>query len=144
MDRQRPSRESAIVAAVACCGWRVTSIRSTDLTLRKQSQSEGPTSRGEARGAPGSFVLEREEHSLVLCLLSGENGGVLDAADRDIAGHVGGARECEEGGEPYPAPPVVEPAPAFSAVKVCDELSVHQRAQLGESQARRSRDVATD
>jgi hypothetical protein len=72
-------------------------------------------------------VLEPEQHSLILRLLAGEHGGVVAAADRDIAGSVGGASEYEERCESHPAPALAEPAPALSAVKIRDQLSVHER-----------------
>ena len=124
----------------------MTSIRSTDLTLRKQSHSEGPTSRGKPAGpgACGSFVLERQEHPLILRLLAGEHGGVLPGADRDIAGRVGSASEREQGPEPHSAPALAEPAPALVAVKVRDQFGVHQRAQLCRCEASGPLDVATD
>ena len=86
-------------------GWRVNSIRSTDLTLRKQStgRANQPRKAG-APGARGSFVLEREEHPLVLHLLAGEHGGVLAGADRDIACRTSRAGEREQGPEPHSAP----------------------------------------
>jgi hypothetical protein len=43
---RRARRSRALVSAVACSGSRVTWIRSTDFTPRKQSQSAGPTRRG--------------------------------------------------------------------------------------------------
>jgi hypothetical protein len=95
-------------------------------------------------GACGSFVLERQEHSLILRLLAGEHGGVLRGADRDIAGRVGSASEREQGPEPHSTPALAEPAPALVAVKVRDQFGVHQREQLCRCEASGPLDVATD
>jgi len=89
-------------------------------------------------------VLECKQHPLILRLLAGQHRGVLPGADRDIAGRVGGAGEREQGGEPHPAPVIPEPAPAVSAVKVRDQLGIHQRAQLGRPEAGGPLDLATN
>jgi hypothetical protein len=89
-------------------------------------------------------MLERKEYSLILGLLAGEHCGVLAGADRDIAGRVGSASEREQGPEPHSAPALAESAPAFAAVKVRDQLGVHQRAQLCQCEASGPLDVATD
>ncbi len=49
-----PMRASAISGPVAFGSVLVSSIRSTSLTLRKQSHSDGPTSLGPASGSPSS------------------------------------------------------------------------------------------
>jgi aminoglycoside phosphotransferase (APT) family kinase protein len=97
-----------------------------------------------APGTHGAFVLEREEHPLILRLLAGEHGGVLAGADRDIAGRVGGASEREQGTQPHAAPALAGAGPALSAVKVRDQLGIHQRAQLCEREASGPLDLATD
>lgn len=51
-DAQRPMRARAIDGPVARCGVLASSIRSTCLTLEKQSHSDGPTNRGASSGAP--------------------------------------------------------------------------------------------
>src|SRR5215831_3325495 len=95
-------------------------------------------------GARGSFVLKRKEHTLILGLLAGKHGGVFAGADRDIAGRVGRANEREQGRQPHSAPALVESAPALVAVKVRDQLGVHQRAQLCQGEASGPLDLATD
>src|SRR6185437_5552714 len=97
-----------------------------------------------APGAHGAFMLKREEHPLVLRLLAGEHRGVLAAADRDVAGCVGGAGECEQGPQPYPAPALIESAPALAAVEVSDQFGVHQRAQVIQGEASGPLDVAAN
>jgi hypothetical protein len=97
-----------------------------------------------APGTRGSCLLERKEHPLTLGLLAGEHGGVLAGADRDIPSHAGRASEREQGPEPHSAPALAGPAPAFAAVKVRDQLGVHQRAQLCSGEASGPLDVATD
>ena len=105
--------------------WTVTSkTLAVPLRWSDQPREAGPP------GARGSLVLQREEHPLILGLLAGEHRGVLAGANRDIAGPGGSASECEQGPEPHSAPALAEPAPAFAAVKVRDQLGVHQRAQL--------------
>ncbi|HEX7161943.1 MAG TPA: hypothetical protein VF223_11990 [Trebonia sp.] len=89
-------------------------------------------------------MLKREEYPLIFRLLAGEHGGVIAAADRDIADRVGGAGEREQGAEPYAAPALAEPAPALAAVKVRDHFGVHHRAQLCQREAGGPLHVATD
>jgi len=89
-------------------------------------------------------VLERKEDPFVVCLLAGEHDGVLPGADRDVAGPIGGASEREQGPEPHSAPALAEPAPALAAVKVRDQLGVHQRAQLVQGEASGPLHLATD
>jgi hypothetical protein len=89
-------------------------------------------------------VLECKEHPLILCLLAGEDGGVLAGGDRDIAGRSGSASEREQGPKPHSAPVLAEPAPALVAVKIRDKFGVHRRAQLRQCEAGGPLDVTTD
>lgn len=73
-------------------------------------------------------MLEREEHSLILRVLAAEHGGVVTAADRDMAGVIGGTRERGEGCKPHPAPALAEPAPALSTVNVATKTILSRRS----------------
>lgn len=105
--------------------------------------SDQPREAGAA-GARGSFMVERKENSLILCLLADEHGGVLTGADRDIACRVSSASEREQGSEPHSAPALAKPAPALATVKVRDQFGVRQRAQLCQGEASGPLDIATD
>jgi hypothetical protein len=94
--------------------------------------------------ARGFFVLERKEGPLILGLVAGEYSGVLAGADRDIPGRVGSTSESEQGPEPHSAPALAEPAPALPAVKVRDQLGIHQRTQLCQREASGPLDIAAD
>src|SRR5215471_20129873 len=105
--------------------------------------SDQPREAGAPR-ARRSFVLKRQEHPLIVRLLAGEHGGVLAAADRDVSRYVGSASEREQGAKPDAAPALTEPAPALAAVKVRDQLGVHQGAQLFQCEVSGPLDLATD